>query len=107
VQYAIPTLESIGELHVDRGGGRGNTHNFSLPKYKKWVQDLHLLRMERVQDSTERVQNTTIKGAKVAPEPSLTVLNRPLEKKPEPNVSVPQNLPSREYVAEYFKQAKT
>ncbi len=66
VQYAIPELEALGELRVERGGGRGNTHKFFLTKCQEWVQSLHRLRRERV-------QSTTVKGEQTAPEPSLTV----------------------------------
>lgn len=84
VQYAIRELEGSGELGVQPGHGRGNTHLFNLPKYQDWiqdvrrvnekrVQDVHLLNTEKVQSTTEKVQSTTLKGARFAPEPSLTV----------------------------------
>lgn len=46
VIYCIQAMEEKGELHVDRGGGRGNPNSYTLPFVKGWlerVQSLHSL----------------------------------------------------------------
>src|SRR5271154_3447776 len=49
VQYALPSLERLGELRLERGTGRGHTHRFFLPTLKEWVQAVRSLR-KRVQN---------------------------------------------------------
>jgi hypothetical protein len=68
VQYALRELEGIGELKTRRGVGRSSTSLYSLPKM---AQTLHPTPQEKVQVATQKVQSTTEKVHKVAPEPSL------------------------------------
>jgi len=63
VQYALRELEQIGEISLIRGTGRKHTHRYFMIAYQQWVQNVHPYR--------ERVQSTTRKGAKFAPEPYL------------------------------------
>lgn len=91
VQYALKELEAIGELSFVDGTGRGQTHKFSMPAFQEWVQTLHPLE-KRVQSSQKRVQSTTLKGAKSAPEPSLTV-NEPSKDKTLLFSQLPEWLP--------------
>jgi biotin operon repressor len=48
--YCIQSLEEKGELHVDRGGGRGNPNHYSLPFVRSWLGKVQSAgKKERVQ----------------------------------------------------------
>lgn len=79
VQRALPILEKIGELEIDRGGGegsgRGKTHRYRIVGMCKQKGDNLSSIDESKGDKSgaERVTNRTGKGDRMSPEPSLTV----------------------------------
>lgn len=70
--YCIQSLEEKGELHVDRGGGRGNPNHYSLPFVRSWIEKVQapagrFSKKERVQGLHRLLKGKgatdTVKGA--------------------------------------------
>ncbi len=74
VFYSIPKLVEIGELSVIKGGGRGNSNLYSLPKYMQTLQGLR-----KINPAIHAVNpaNCSLNPEQIAPEPSLTVILEP------------------------------
>lgn len=85
VIYCIQAMEEKGELHIDRGGGRGNPNSYTLPFVKGWlerVQSLHSLSKRK--GATGRIKgaiydNKGCNQPKVKPKESETSTLQPLE----------------------------
>jgi hypothetical protein len=39
--YCVQKLEEMGELHVERGIGRGNPNHYDLPHVSRWLEKVH------------------------------------------------------------------
>lgn len=94
VIYCVQSLEEKGELHVDRGGGRGNPNHYSLPFVRSWLDKIQSSpKKERVQGlhrlGSRKGAIGPVKGAicdnkgcndlEVKPKESTTSLLQPLE----------------------------
>jgi len=77
-QNLLGKLEEEGEIsRLDMGGGRGNTTTYRVNYVAPFDDERVQSSTERVQSGAERVQSSAEKGAiAIAPEPSLTVINR-------------------------------
>ena len=109
-QYAIHDLEEAGELIIERGHGRGNTHRYYVAGYganlapllneepsrngtekvqslqDEKAQGLHVFPTEKVQTSAEKVQTSAEKVQTSAPYPLIPI--RPI------NADGAENAPS-------------
>ena len=83
VCYAVAALVAAGHLEMAQGGGRGHSNSYRLPMINSanGAPITERVQGKTVQTTTETVQTTTLKGANLAPEPSLTVIVKPSEKK--------------------------
>lgn len=90
VHASLKKLREIGELEVEASASRLSTNVYRMPKFLSWMAELHSERggAKSVPPSkrpvcTGGVQNTGERGAKPAPEPSVTII--------EPSGSAPSS----------------
>lgn len=85
VQRAIPILEALGELRVERGAGQNGTHRYSLPAMceacgKQPIDPDKVSPQRDDKSRKEGVTNTAETMSHLSPEPSF---NRPKENRPK------------------------
>jgi Helix-turn-helix domain len=71
VVRCVKRAEVLGELKVNRFGGRGRSNTYGFPKYAK-LSPFKI--SEKVTDDTEKVTFDAKKVVRMSPEPSLTIL---------------------------------
>jgi hypothetical protein len=78
VIYCIQKLEEMGELHVQRGIGRGNPNHYDLPHVSRWLEKVHNMhQLEEGKGAREKIKgaNKAVKGALKAISGPLSVIN--------------------------------
>jgi hypothetical protein len=133
VVYCIQALEESGELHIDRGGGRGNPNRYSLPFVRGWIEKVQAIggkyqkketrkglhSLNSVNSATTK-KNSAIHDKKqcnaldVKPEESKTSTLQPLEplknrtvREVADSISIPRTVKSQpELLAERDRQLK-
>jgi len=81
VHASLKKLREMGELEVEASASKLSTNVYRMPKFLSWMAELHLgtggaksVPHSKRAVCTGGVQNTGERGAKSAPEPSVTII---------------------------------